>query len=420
MAEHQTIADRSVAAKSVAIIGAGVIGSATAFALAREGWQVSLFDPAPPGEGGASFGNAGHVATELVEPLPAPALLFGFWRELFALGGVLDIPARRLPRFAPWALRFARAAFQRRAHTALLAPFVRPAVPALIELLGAAGRADLIRQHGHYELWLRGDVERRAQAQASVMAQLDVPTRPAPAEIVEAARRAARVERAAGLWFPECAHVIDPLEVVRALVTAAEKLGTHTLRRHVRALRATAGGIEVVTGEGNSRTQAVVVCAGAWSAPLLTPLGFKVPLEAIRGYHVQMPDLTPLADAPILYSDRNILVTPMTGRLRATSFMEFAASDAPADPRKTTWLRNSLRDLGYACDPAAPGWVGPRPVLPDYLPAIGRAADLPGLYYAFAHQHIGLTLSAVTARAVADLVANRPRPDLDGFDLRRF
>ena len=50
---------------------------------------MQLFDRAPPGEAGASFGNAGHVATELVEPLPAPGLLFGFWRELFAFGGVL-------------------------------------------------------------------------------------------------------------------------------------------------------------------------------------------------------------------------------------------------------------------------------------------------------------------------------------------
>jgi D-amino-acid dehydrogenase len=59
-------------------------------------------------------------------------------------------------------------------------------------------------------------------------------------------------------------------------------------------------------------------------------------------------------------------------------------------------------------------------VLPDYLPAIGRVPAAPHIFYAFGHQHIGLTLSAVTARAVADLVADRPRPDLAGFDLGRF
>lgn len=405
-------------ARSIAIIGAGVIGCAAAYALSREGWRVVLFDRAPPGEAGASFGNAGHVATELVEPLPAPSLLIGFWRELFALGGVLDISLRRV--LSPWAMRFARAAFQRREHTALLAPFVRPAVPALIDLLAQVGRPDLIRQHGHYQIWMNRNAARQALAQARAMEKLEVATRPAPAEVVEAARNAARAEHGAGLWFPNCAHVLDPLEVVRAFASAAIALGATFQRREVMAVRAVPEGCEVVSPGSTTRVNAAVVCAGVWSAPLLTPFGFKVPIEAARGYHVQMPDAAPLVDAPIVYSDRNIVVTPMAGRVRATSFMEFAASDAPSDPRKSAWLRESLRALGYACDDAAPSWVGPRPVLPDYLPAIGRSTALPGLYYAFAHQHIGLTLSAVTARAVADLVAGRARPDLQGFDLRRF
>ena len=407
-------------ARSVAVIGAGVIGCAVAFALAREGHRVQLFDRAPPGEAGASFGNAGHVATELVEPLPAPGLLFGFWRELFAFGGVLDIPLRRLAAFTPWALRFARAAFQRRINTAVLAPFVRPAVPALISLLAEAGRPDLIRQNGHFQVWLKRRAKHRAQTQARAMERLEVATQPAPAEVVDAVCHAARADEAAGLWFPKCAHVVDPLEVVRAFAAAAAQAGTTIHRRDVLCVRAAPEGCEVVTPEGNTRVQAAVVCAGAWSGPLLAPFGYRVPLEAARGYHVQMPDAAPLVDAPLVYADQNIVVTPMAGRLRATSFIEFAATDAPSDPRKSAWLRGSLRSLGYACDDAARSWVGPRPVLPDYLPAIGRCPSLPALHYAFAHQHIGLTLSAVTARAVADLVADRPRPDLDGFDLQRF
>jgi D-hydroxyproline dehydrogenase len=406
--------------RSIAVIGAGVIGCAAAFALAREGHRVQLFDRAPPGEAGASFGNAGHVATELLEPLPAPGLLLGFWRELFAFGGVLDIPPRRWAAFAPWALRFARAAFQRRANTALLAPFVRPAAAALIELLKEAGRPDLIRQNGHYQIWLKGRVQDRARAQALAMETLEVATRPAPGEVVEAARHAAHADQAAGLWFPDCAHVIDPLEVVRAFATAAGSRGATFHRRDVLAVRAAPEGCELVTTEGNTRVQAAVICAGVWSAPLLTPFGFRVPLEAARGYHMQMPDAAPLVDAPIVYSDQNIVVTPLAGRVRATSFVEFSGTDAPPDPRKSVWLRTQLRSLGYACDETARSWVGPRPVLPDYLPAIGQCPGLPCLHYAFAHQHIGLTLAAVTARAVTDLVARRPRPDLDGFDLRRF
>jgi D-hydroxyproline dehydrogenase len=111
----------------------------------------------------------------------------------------------------------------------------------------------------------------------------------------------------------------------------------------------------------------------------------------------------------------------MTGRVRATSFMEFGGLDAPSDPRRPAQLRRTLAALGYPGDALQTSWVGPRPVLPDYLPAIGRVPDAPNLFYAFGHQHIGLTLCAVTARAVADLVAGRPVPaHIAAFDLRRF
>jgi D-amino-acid dehydrogenase len=153
---------------------------------------------------------------------------------------------------------------------------------------------------------------------------------------------------------------------------------------------------------------------------LLEPFGYRVPLEAARGYHIEMRDAQSLVDAPIIYANERILVTPLTGRVRATSFMEFAGIDAPPDPRKPAWLRSKAASLGYRCDAAAPAWVGPRPVLPDYLPAIGRSARMPNLFYSFGHQHIGLTLSGINALAVADLVAGRPRPDLAAFDLQRF
>jgi D-amino-acid dehydrogenase len=404
----------------IAVLGAGVIGAAVAFALARAGRNVVLIDRAAPGEAGASYGNAGHIAAELVEPLPSPSLLFGFWRDLFSRGGVLDIPARRLWQFAPWALRFAQAAFRRRANTAHLAPFVRPAVPALVDLLSDAGRPDLIRQHGHYEIWLGGNADQRAREQALAMEALEVPTRPAPQDVVERVRSAAGAARAAGLWFPQCAHVLDPLEVVRAFVAAATRLGASVERREVRALQVRGTGFEIVTDNAPLSVDAVVLCLGAWSGPLLESLGHRVPLEAARGYHIEMRDAQSLVDAPIVYANEKILVTPMTGRVRATSFMEFAGIDAPPDPRKPAWLRSKVTGLGYRCAVDAPSWVGPRPVLPDYLPAIGRSARTPNLFYSFGHQHIGLTLSGVNALAVADLVAGRPRPDLAAFDLQRF
>ena len=232
---------------------------------------------------------------------------------------------------------------------------------------------------------------------------------------------AAGARSVAGLWFPKCAHVLDPLEVVRAFASAAMQRGATFLRHDVRALRATGHGMQVITDSGPLNVSKAIVCTGVWSAPLLQPFGLKVPLEAARGYHVQMPDATPLADAPILYSDANIVVTPMAGRIRATSFMEFAGvrrATRPAQARvvavEAARARLCLRRSGARLGRPATGAAG----LSTRHRSRGPA---PNLLYAFGHQHIGLTLCAVTAQTMADLTAGRePAFDVSAFDLRRF
>ncbi len=403
------------------MIGAGIIGCAIACALARAGRRVLLADPEEPGVGGASFGNVGHIAAELIEPLPSPGLLFGFWRELFAFGGSLDIPWRRLPQVALWARHFAAAAFRRRANTLHLAPLVRPACAAWERLLREVGTPGLLRRNGHYQVWLGAAAARRACAEASRMTKLGIPTAPVAAELLRAVASAAGGETIAGLEFPDSGHILDPRAVCEVLARAAVERGTTLHRTRVRSLALRGEHIEVLTDTGAFTAATVIVCAGAWSAPLLAPFGLRVPLEAVSGYHVELPGHAPLVDAPIVYMDRSIVVTPMASRLRASGYMEFSRLAAAPDPRKPARLRADLRRLGYRCESGTSSWVGPRPVLPDYLPGIGRAPGAARLFYAIGHQHLGLTLAPVTADLVVALVLGRePAHDVTPFDLRRF
>jgi D-hydroxyproline dehydrogenase len=417
---------------TVAVIGAGVIGATIAYALAREGRSVLLLDRAAPGMAGASFGNVGHLAGELVAPLPSRALLFGFWRELFALGGALDIPLRRLPALLPWARRFAAASARQAQNTKSLAPLVRPAVQEMALWLASIGCSKLLRQNGHYEVWFGPHAERRATEQARAMERLGITTQPAsfewrrvianslPADRRQPLRTSQAPPAPAALWFTSTGHVMDPLEVVRAFARVAAQHGAELKQAEVRALEPHSSRIAVHTTDGTLYVHSVVICAGAWAAPLLEPLGLRVPMEAVRGYHLELPGHAALAEAPILYSDEHVVVTPMQGRLRASSFMDFVGLDAKHDARKPARLLASLRRLGYACDHVGPSWAGPRPVLPDYLPAIGRIEST-NVFYAFGHQHIGLTLAPVTAELIADLLAGRTlRHDISAFDLRRF
>lgn len=404
-----------------AVIGAGVIGCAIAWALAREGRQVLLVDRDEPATAGASFGNVGHIATEQVEPLPSPGLLLRFWRQLYAWGGPLDIPVRRLPALAPWISGFIRAAFQQQRHTQFLKPLVRQGADALERLLGEIGRGDLLRRQGHYAVWLGAGAPARAAREQQHMEALEVPTVAAPRELLETVAQAAGRREAAGLWFPQTAHVVDPAQVARAMAGAAMQRGTSFLRAAVYELQAREGGIEIVTDSRRLTVESVVVCAGAWSRRLLAPFGVHAPLEAERGYHVELPGHPPWVEAPLVYADASIVVTPMASRLRGSSFLELAGLAAPPDARKGARLTARLAGLGYDTRHATPAWMGPRPTLPDYLPGIGRAAAHPGLLYAVGHQHLGLTLSATTADLIGALAAGRtPKLDISAFDLARF
>jgi D-hydroxyproline dehydrogenase len=406
---------------TIAVIGAGVIGAAAAFALAREGRRVLLLDRAEPGEAGASFGNAGHIAAEMVQPLPSPKLLFGFYRELFRFGGALDLSPRQALRMAPWIRKFAYAAFQRTQNTHHLAPLVRPSAEVWERWVRAIGRPELLKRHGHYEISLGPKSEALMCAYAQEMARIGVKTRPVPAEQLLPLQRGANSATGAGLWFEDSAYIVDPLEAVRALVAAALKCGATFRKLAVKGLVPRGGQIEVLSDAAPLVVDSALVCGGVRSAPLLAPFGLRAPLQAVRGYHIEMPGQATFFDAPVAYVDDRVIVTPMSGRVRATSYMEFADPDAPADPRKPARLRQKVRGLGYSCELEGPSWVGSRPVLPDYLPGIGRAPGPAKLFYAIGHQHIGLTLAPFTAELVADMVAGREPPiPLAAYDLQRF
>jgi D-hydroxyproline dehydrogenase len=406
---------------SIAVIGAGIIGSAIAMNLAREGRRVMLIDRAEPGIAGASFGNAGHIACEDIQPLPSPALLFGFYREQFSRGGTLDLSLDQVMHMLPWIRRFAVAAFRRTANTRYFEPLVRPSVDKWAYWLDQIGRPELMRRRGHYEIEFGPHGARLMRGLSRHLEKHGINTRPLSDEQLAPFKHAANQPAAAGIWFEDSAHVLDPLQAVRAFTAAAVARGATVVRMEVKALQPRGDKIEILSEQPSLEVKTVVICAGIQSPPLLTPFGLNAPLQAVRGYHVELPGQHSPADIPVVYSSQRIIVTPMAGRLRATSYMEFKPANAAADPRKPARLRQKLRAVGYACEPEGPSWLGSRPVLPDYLPGIGKAPGAAHVYYAIGHQHLGLTLAPITGELIADLIAERPpRIPIQAFDLQRF
>ena len=147
------------------------------------------------------------------------------------------------------------------------------------------------------------------------MTRIGVKTRPVPAELLLPLQRSANSALSAGLWFEDSAYIVDPLEAVRALVAAALKCGATFRKLNVKGLATRGDKIEVLNDAAPLLVESALVCAGVRSAPLLAPFGLHAPLQAVRGYHVELPGQATFFDAPVAYVDDRVIVTPMKGRV---------------------------------------------------------------------------------------------------------
>ena len=396
------------------VVGAGAVGLACALELQRRGFAVTIVDADRDGSA-ASWGCAGHLASEQVAPLASIATLRGAWGRRYARGGPVDL--RDVTALAPWIARFVRASSpwrHRRGHAALRA-LLAHALPAWRRLA-----ADAVREAGHFVVW---ESERSAARGRAGWSEADIGT--ATCGPISDADTAliARVlpDRALrGYRFGATGQVTDLPGLARTL-WARFKGGWIASRAS--ALRLHGARASVVLDDGGKLdADRVVVCAGVDSGALMRTIGERAPLVAERGYHVQWRDHDwPAALPPVVFEDRSVIATRFDSGLRLAGFCEFARRDTPPDATKWDRLERHARELGLPVRGAPSRWFGARPTLPDYLPAIGRSRAAASVLYAFGHQHLGLTLAAITGELVGALARDEaPRVALHPFDLARF
>ena len=405
------------------VIGGGLVGLSCALNLQLQGTRTTLVDAAT-NRRGASWGNAGHIATEQVEPLASPKTLRSFPQRLFFRGGALSLPARDLDVWLPFALRLIRSSTPAHfeAGRAALRSLLRSAIPAWRQLVGTAGAEHLFAEDGHFVVW---ETPRGAAAGRAAWRSVDTGTatfRDATTE--EIAALSARLSRpiAGAIRFIGTGQILDLGELADCLSTHfAQAGGTQRTARVQELVVDGSTAAAMLDGGEVLRADTIVVAAGVASAALLQPLGYRVPMIAERGYHIQCAGADwPAGLPPVVFEERSMIVTPFRSGLRAASFVEFARADSPADPRKWARLRRHVSELGLPFREVSE-WFGARPTLPDYLPAIGRSRRASNLLYAFGHQHLGLTLAAITGELIAALGRSEATDiDLTPFDLERF
>jgi D-amino-acid dehydrogenase len=415
-------------ARSVAIIGAGIVGVATARYLQRSGHSVTLIDPNPPGEG-ASFGNAGCFNPSSMVPIAGPDTFKSVPGYLMDPLGPLAIRWSYLPKIAPWLIRYGLAGTPRRIKQQAIAltSLLGNSLEALSPLVEDAGAQDLVRREGILVVY-RSEASRKADERGwNLRRDAGIKWEELnQAELHEFDPNLTR-DLTSGKWVPGNGHTVDPGGLVRRIAECVLAAGG-------RLVKARASGFDfdgealrgVVTDQGVITADAVVIAAGAYSRHLARAAGDTLPLETERGYHAVIKDPAVKPRVPTTDSDHKFVVSAMNMGVRIAGTVELAGLDAPPNWQRSQILLQRIGGLypplgkHYGEDEVTV-WMGHRPSLPDSLPVIDRSRRSREIFYAFGHGHVGMTGGPVTGAIISDLISGKPSPiDLSPFKATRF
>lgn len=405
----------------VVVVGAGMVGLATAWFLQERGARVTVVDRTGV-MAGSSRGNAGWLAPALTLPLPDPAILATGVLAALKPSSPVYLPPTADPRLLAWLVAFARHCTPAKWRSAMtvftaanreaLAAFDALAVeeptkhadPFLAAFRTVQDREVLVEEFANVAA-LGGATDVELLDEASVHA-----LEPALGEQVSCGLRI-RGQR-----------FIDPGRYVGSLADAVRERGGEIALASVEKVDRQGAGVVVRTSTGTIAADAVVIAAGAWASRLVRPHGVRAFVQAGRGYSFAVrPQSQPRG--PVYFPTQRVACTPLgesgaEDALRVAGMMEFRRPDAPLDPRRIAAIVDAVRPMltGVDWEARTDEWVGSRPCTADGLPLVG-ATRTPGVFVAGGHGMWGIALGPLTGRLVADQVMQgRTDPLLRSFD----
>lgn len=408
----------------VVVVGAGIVGVCTAWHLLRRGVDVTLIDRDEPGLG-CSYGNAGALSFGSVAPLAMPGVMRDALSMLLDPAAPLRIPLSYLPKAAPWLWRFVRASQpdEVRRISNVLSSVLAHSIEKHIEILGEVGAPELAHRTGQLHLypdeqWLAKDTMSWALRREHGL-RIE---RLGRGEILELEPEVGP-DYTVAMFTPDQGMSVNPYRQVTAIASDFARRGGRVVRDRVTAIEVEADSVRAVRGENAVYAcNHAVICAGAWSMQLLAGLGYALPLESQRGYHVTVPSSEVKISRPVVAADRKVFLTPMEEGLRVAGTVEFGGlTRAPTRKRAEYLVRDLSRVFPRARIPADWSyWMGHRPCFPDTLPVMGQSRHR-GLWFNFGHGHLGLTMSAPSGEILARAICREPSNiDLAPLSFARF
>lgn len=399
--------------EDVVIVGAGVIGLASALSLLEAGRRVRVVDAGRIG-GGSSHGNCGTITPSHATPLAAPGVIAQALRWMLTPDAPLYVHPKLDPQLWSWLLRFAARCNQRdwrasaQAKSALLNDS-RARLEGWVERYGlvcefdTAGVDYVFRDKKAFE---------SGQFELDLLREFGINVAVLDGAAYEAQDPAFKPGVAGAIRFDHDAVLRPDRYVAELARTVRERGGEFTEQCALRNLRCDDSGVELDTSQGPLRARDVVVALGAWTPKLSEAIGLPSLQRAMqpgKGYSItyDRPPVTP--HRPVVLRERKVCVTMWDSGFRLGSTMEFSGYDESLNPRRLAALERGAAE--YLHHPVGPvereRWYGWRPMSVDDVPLIGRVPGCDGLWLATGHGMMGVSMSAGTGQLVADLISGR-------------
>ncbi len=412
--------------KNVVVIGGGIMGLNTAYYLHKAGHQVVVLDKSEM-NGGASYVNAGYLTPSHIIPLAAPGVMAKGLKWMFNSSSPFYLKPRLDSDFLKWAWYFHRASTPKNVAKAIpVIAEINVLSKALYEEIHQSG--DL----GDFQLEKKGLLmlfksEQMGREELEVMKRaLDLGLEARELSLEELGKMQPGLNREIqGAIHYQCDAHTTPNQIMERfksfLPNAGVEIHTKTEVTAFRSSGAILKGVE--TSKGYFKADEVVLASGAWSPLLGKQLGIRLPLQAGKGYRIDLSRPTPVR-IPAVPMEAKVAITPMDGFTRLAGTMELSGINndirknrVEAIARLTEQYYDELRVEPKELQAAA---CGLRPVTPDGLPYIGRVQAWKNLSLATGHAMMGWSLGPVTGKLITELISgSQPSMSLDPFQPER-
>ncbi len=407
---------------NILVLGAGVVGTAAACYLAKDGHEVTVIERHETAARGTSYSNAGLVSPGDATAWASPAALKTFVRGIFNHDLGIRVRLGPDPYLLAWSLRFLRQCTmaRMRANTDVklrMALYSRECINALSAETGIA--------YDQRDKGILYFFRSQQSLDAGAANYLHLGRHGLEVEVVDRQRMVelepglagSKAAIAGGIYSP-MDQTGDSRKFTQALAAhAAEKLGVKFLYdTTVKALDVEGDRVRaVLTSAGRIAGDAVVLSMGPESGVFARRYGIDLPVYPVKGYTATVPLEDPALGPTMGGADEDNFVaySRLGDRLRLTSTAEFAGFDRGFKPRDFKSLFRAGHELfpGAFDEGKAELWAGLRPMMPNSIPVFGRAR-FSNFYLDTGHGHLGWTMACGSGKFIADLIAGR-KPEID-------